>query len=214
MSEYSIAPFYDLLLFPFVHRLRRHILRLCLERDYSSVLDVCCGTGNQLKMLKRHGFQVQGVDLSPEMLQISQRGKYVPPCRFEDAGKMSFPDGSFPVAMTTFALHEKGQDVSRAILGEMQRVVEPEGELILVDFHFTDHTSPLSKSVITMIEKSAGGEHYANFLDYTASGGVPGLIGETDLELISLDTVGMGGVGIFLFKNTRETPSHHGASRL
>jgi demethylmenaquinone methyltransferase/2-methoxy-6-polyprenyl-1,4-benzoquinol methylase len=201
MSEYSVAPLYDLLLFPFVFKLRRRILRICLDRGYESVLDVCCGTGNQLKILKRHGFNAQGVDLSPEMLEVSKKGKHAPPCRLEDARRMTFPDNSFPMAMTTFALHEKERDVSLAILSEMQRVVKPEGDLLLVDFHFTEKTSPLSRKVITMIEGSAGEEHYANFQAYTASGGLPELVRGLPLEQTSLEIAGMGGIGLFLFRN-------------
>ena len=137
MAEYSIAPLYDLLLWPFVHSLRLKILRHCLRMQYSSILDVCCGTGNQLKMLKKHGLKVSGVDLSPDMLQISQRGKYAPDCRFEDASLMSFPDSSFEAAMTTFALHEKESHIARAIIQEMIRVVQPGGRILLIDFHFT-----------------------------------------------------------------------------
>lgn len=201
MSDYSIAPLYDLLLFPFVYKLRRRILRICLDRGYDSVLDVCCGTGDQLKMLKRHGFNVQGVDLSPEMLAVSKKGKHPPSCSLEDASSMNFPDAQFPVAMTTFALHEKERSVSRAILREMQRVVKPGGDILLVDFHFTDHTHPFSRTVITMIERSAGEEHYNNFKSYTAGGGMPELVRGLSLEPISLETAGMGGLGLFLFQN-------------
>ncbi|HDQ13754.1 MAG TPA: class I SAM-dependent methyltransferase, partial [Sediminispirochaeta sp.] len=74
MAEYGIAPLYDLILYPFVRRLRYKILDICRQRSYSKVLDVCCGTGDQLKLLRRHGFDVYGVDLSPQMLRVSERG--------------------------------------------------------------------------------------------------------------------------------------------
>jgi len=201
MSEYAIAPLYDVLLWPFVHSLRLKVLRHCKKMRYSSILDVCCGTGNQLKILKKHGFNVTGVDLNPDMLQVSRQGRYVPDCRFEDASRMSFPSGSFDAAMTTFALHEKENQVAQAIIEEMVRVVRPGGRIILIDFHFTSRSSRISKGVIKLIEWNAGGDHYRHFLEFIRSGGIIPLIEGFPLGIESVEYAGMGSVGIFVFGN-------------
>lgn len=205
MEEYSIAPFYDLLLYPFVAKLRHRLLDICRENNYSKILDVCCGTGDQLKLLQKHGFEAHGVDLSEKMLQVSRKGPYKPICRFEDATSMSYPDHSFPMAMTTFALHEKPRPVSRAIIEEMIRVVEPGGDLLLVDYRFTEESSVFSTSVIRFIERGAGGEHFQNFKDFLRYGGIPELVKDLPLEFISLTESGMGSLGIFLYKNRSHT---------
>ncbi len=201
MAEYSIAPLYDLLLFPFVYSLRLKILDHCLEKGYASILDVCCGTGNQLKMLKRHGFNVTGVDLSNEMLQVSQRGRFAPDCRFEDASRMSFADSSFEMAMTTFALHEKDAATAGAIIREMVRVVRPGGKILLIDFHFTEHSSWFSRTVIRLIEWQAGGEHYRNFRSFIAEGGIRPLFEGLHVNIEALQYAGMGAIGIFVLEN-------------
>ncbi len=200
MGEYSIAPVYDLLLYPFVHRLRQRLLQICVEKDYDSILDVCCGTGRQLKILQRHGFNVCGVDLSEEMLRVSQKGPYAPDCLNEDAAQMSFQANSFHAAMTTFALHEKPPDTARAILQEMIRVVRPGGHLILTDFHFTEHSSRFSKAVIKAIEWNAGGEHYRNFKEFIRIGGTTKLVEGMPIDLLQILPAGMNSLAIFVYK--------------
>lgn len=200
MAEYSIAPLYDLLLYPFVHSLRLKLLQLCIEQKYSSILDVCCGTGRQLKMLQKHGFVVTGVDLSEEMLQESRKGPYAPECLLQDASAMSFNSGSFAAAMTTFALHEKPKEIAQAIISEMIRVVQPGGHLIITDFHFNNASSMYSKSVIRAIEWTAGGDHYRNFKDYTNIGGVPQLIKGFPLVPVKIIAAGLNSVGIFVYE--------------
>ncbi len=200
MGEYTIAPVYDLLLYPFVHKLRQRLLDICVEKDYDSILDVCCGTGRQLKMLRRRGFNVRGVDLSEEMLRVSQKGPYAPDCLKEDAAQMSFEANSFHAAMTTFALHEKPADTARAILKEMLRVVRPGGHLILSDFHFTEQSSRFSKAVIKAIEWNAGGEHYHNFKEFIRIGGLTSLVEGLAVDLQQIIPAGMNSIAIFVYK--------------
>ncbi|MFW6207880.1 MAG: class I SAM-dependent methyltransferase [Spirochaetota bacterium] len=200
MGEYSIAPVYDLLLYPFVHKLRQKLLAICVEKDYDSILDVCCGTGRQLKMLRRHGFNVRGVDLSEEMLRVSQKGPYAPDCLNEDAARMSFEADSFHAAMTTFALHEKPAETARAILKEMIRVVRPGGHLILTDFHFTEQSSRFSKAVIKAIEWTAGGEHYRNFKEFIRIGGLTSLVDDLPVDLLEKKAAGLNSLAILIYR--------------
>ena len=200
MGEYAIAPVYDILLYPFVHKLRLKLLDICVEQGYDSILDVCCGTGRQLKMLRKHGFQVRGVDLSREMLQVSQKGPYAPDCLNEDASEMSFAADRFQAAMTTFALHEKPEHIARAIVKEMMRVVQPGGHLLLTDFHFTEQSSKFSKAVIRAIEWNAGGEHYKSFQEFINSGGVPVLTQDFPLNSLHIVPAGLNSIAIFIYE--------------
>lgn len=199
MKEYSIAPIYDITLYPFVRGVRRGILSICLEEQFGTILDVCCGTGDQLKLLRKHGFDVAGVDLSREMLEVSKKGEFAPTCHLQDASDMSFEDESFDLAMTTFALHEKRGDTARAIVEEMMRVVKPEGRILLADYRFDEKTSPPAKGIITFFERIAGGEHYQNFLRYTESGGMDNLTEGLPLRFVREVRVGLGSVGICLY---------------
>lgn len=200
MSEYTIAPIYDLVLFPFVRTVRRTILDLCEEESYNNILDVCCGTGDQLKLLRKHGFRVHGVDLSEEMLEVSRKGDHAPTCRQEDASAMSFANDEFDLAMATFALHEKKYDVARAILEDMLRVVKPGGHLMLADYRFDAGTSPFARALITFIERLAGGEHYRNFLAYTSRGGLLSLMADLPIRKVREIPLGLGSVVIELYR--------------
>jgi demethylmenaquinone methyltransferase/2-methoxy-6-polyprenyl-1,4-benzoquinol methylase len=200
MNEYSIAPIYDALLFPFIRAVRKAVLRICVEQRYESILDVCCGTGDQLKMLRKHGFQVSGVDLSDEMLEVSARGAHAPVCRKEDASAMSYPDDSFELTTTTFALHEKDRPTARAIVEEMVRVTKPDGDLLFVDYRFDEQSSPFSMAIIRMIERIAGGEHYRNFLAYIERGGLDSLLAGLPLTQVRETRLGMGSVIIARYR--------------
>jgi len=200
MGEYAIAPVYDILLYPFVHKLRLRLLDICNEEGYDSILDVCCGTGRQLKILRQHGFNVRGVDLSAEMLRVSQKGPYAPDCLNEDAAQMSFESDSFHAAMTTFALHEKPAHMARAIIEEMIRVVRPGGHLLLTDFNFTEQSNAFSKAVIRAIEWNAGGEHYQSFKEFISFGGVPSLIENFPIESVRTEPAGLKSIAIFIYK--------------
>jgi demethylmenaquinone methyltransferase/2-methoxy-6-polyprenyl-1,4-benzoquinol methylase len=198
--EYGIAPLYDLLLFPFVRRLRRRILEIALERGYRSVVDLCCGTGNQLKLLRRHGFRVAGADLSERMLAVSRRGRYAVDCRLEDAAHTSFPDASFDAAAITFALHEKEAESARAILREMLRLVPSGGELLVADYHFGEGGSRAIARLIEVIERIAGGEHYRNFRSYRSAGGIAPLLADLPLQQLKSETLGGKTVGIWIYR--------------
>ena len=88
----------------------------------------------------------------------------------------------------------------RAIIEEMVRVVKPGGHVVLSDFVFDEATSGLSRTIVTAIERFAGGEHYRNFRDYTERGGIPSLTGNFPLEPLESTRVGMGSVVISLYR--------------
>lgn len=200
MNEYSIAPIYDIMLYPFVRSVRKAILDLSREYGYESILDVCCGTGDQLKLLRRHGFQAEGVDLSEDMLEVSKKGSYAASCRYEDASRMSYGDDSFDAVMTTFALHEKEPELAQAILEEMTRVVKPQGHIVIADYRFDEQTASSSRAIITTIERFAGGEHYLNFCRYIEDGGITALLDGFPLTPLTRKRVGLGSVGIECYR--------------
>jgi demethylmenaquinone methyltransferase/2-methoxy-6-polyprenyl-1,4-benzoquinol methylase len=114
MEEYQYsAKFYDRLLYPFIQSIRIRVIKVVKKYQYKTILDVCCGTGDQLKLLKEHGFDGEGVDISDAMLDIAQNGKVKANCKHQDAAKMHYKDAKFALVMTAFALHEKDHDTAR-----------------------------------------------------------------------------------------------------
>ena len=94
-----------------------------------TLLDVGCGTGHWSSFLAGMGYQVTGVDIAPEMIEVA-RAK-VPECSFQvaDAHDLPFDDGTFD-AVAAMATLEFLPDPAAA-LGEMVRCAR-KGGLLLV----------------------------------------------------------------------------------
>ena len=89
-----------------------------LPRDGGHVLDVATGTGLVAEALLGRGFQVTGLDQSPEMLARAE--------------ELPFPDASFDHLTFTYLL--RYVDDPGATLGELARVVRPGGTVAMVEF--------------------------------------------------------------------------------
>ena len=183
-NEYKSAKYYDKVLYLFVRRIRYKILKIAQKYKYETILDVCCGTGNQLKLLKKHGFNGIGVDLSEAMLEVAELGRFKANCLEQDAENIDFNNESFDMTMTAFALHEKSKSSAHKILNEMLRLTKVGGHIIIVDFEISDKTFFLSRKGINFIESNAGEEHYKHFLEYNQFGGLDTLLSGLPLKEI------------------------------
>lgn len=175
MSEYNktISKIYDPLLHFAVIRLRKKIVEVSKELKADKIIDLCCGTGNQLKQFKKQGFKnVVGVDLSETMIAESSKGKYKTKCLHEDATNTSLEDSSFDIVTITLALHEKSFDVISGILIEAKRLLNPTGHLLVADYCFDEKTFLIGRLGTKTVEKFAGGDHYRNFKNYIKNGGL------------------------------------------
>ncbi|NQU26865.1 MAG: class I SAM-dependent methyltransferase, partial [Candidatus Marinimicrobia bacterium] len=177
-DNYSItARLYDPLLYLAMRPIRKAVLRELADNQQDAIVDLCGGTGNQLKLLARNGFtDLHCVDLSPEMLAIAINGENSINIYEEDATTTGFDNGRFDVAIISFALHEKDLTTRENLLTEAFRILKPDGKLLIVDFHFDDQTKLLGRSAIILVEWFAGGDHYRNFKDYISKGGLPNLV--------------------------------------
>ena len=92
------------------------------------MLDVGCGSGTILGLMKQRGFDVVGVDFSAEASRIAetQNGVKVLVGSLKDAG---FADASFDV-VTLFHVLEHVTN-PRDVLSEAHRVLKPSGRLVL-----------------------------------------------------------------------------------
>jgi demethylmenaquinone methyltransferase/2-methoxy-6-polyprenyl-1,4-benzoquinol methylase len=105
------------------------------------VLDLCCGSGQVTQVLAQYSQAVIGLDASPLSLQRARRN--APQADYVEAfaEDMPFPDNHFNLVHTSMALHEMQPDQRQQIIQEVYRVLKPEGQLALVDFH--SPTNPL-----------------------------------------------------------------------
>jgi len=204
MQEYQYsAKFYDPLLFPFIRPIRNKVIALIQQYRYRSILDVCCGTGDQLKLLKQHGFDGEGIDLSDAMLSVALQGEHKADCIRQDATQMHYEDAKFDLAMTAFSLHEKSHTSARKIVEEMGRVTSEGGDILIVDYELSEKTSILSKILIYFIEWLAGGEHYRNFKSYINEGGLPELLSGITLTEVERYYFGQYGIVLLLLRKEK-----------
>jgi len=104
---------------------------LSKERCSGKLLEVGCGTGHWSRYFSNKGFEVTGVDVSGEMIEIANQ-KHIPNSRFEvaDGQNLPFAYESFDVAAAITAL-EFTSDPAK-MLSEMARCVKKsEGVLII-----------------------------------------------------------------------------------
>ncbi len=178
-DDYAVfARCYDLLLSFLLDPIRRDLCRTLLASGPGRVLDICCGTGRQLIMLERLGFEAAGVDSSPSMLAVARRKSPAGIAYFRgDAAGLPFADASFDAAVISLALHEQQPEARQAVFGEARRVVKPGGSLLLIDY-LPQGRSKAARSlrVSSLVERLAGGEHFRNYREFLAGGGLLGFL--------------------------------------
>lgn len=130
-----LAPYYDLVAIPLVG-VRDRVVQFSEAAPGATVLDVATGTGAQAFAFARRGHPVVGVDISEDMLVVARRKNRFPHARFmrADATQLPFRDGTFGVAIVSYALHDMPPGVRERVLHEMKRVVRPGGTIVVVDY--------------------------------------------------------------------------------
>jgi len=129
----KLAPIYD------QHSHSKHLEALYADLiktadgwGLSSVLDVGCGTGSLLELLRRRGVGVAGADISPKMIERAKKrlGEDVD-LRVADSESLPWGDASFSLAVCVGSLHHYPNPL-RA-LSEMRRVLRCDGHVMIAD---------------------------------------------------------------------------------
>jgi demethylmenaquinone methyltransferase/2-methoxy-6-polyprenyl-1,4-benzoquinol methylase len=111
----------------------RRFLVSRLPIDGGHVLDVATGTGLVAAELRRRGFRVTGVDQSPEML-ASARRRFGDAIELVEASAESLPFGDASVDHLTVTYLLRYVADPGATLGELARVVRPDGVIASLEF--------------------------------------------------------------------------------
>lgn len=185
MNEYSLmAGTYDFFLTPFLMGMRKRVLAISKSLAPESIVDLCCGTGHQLKILSKSGFNnLTCVDLSEEMLHVAAKGKHAPDCLLGDASETGLIDASFDMVMISLAIHEKTHEKAAEVLAEAHRILKPRAHLIVCDYKADGSVPRYVSAAIRFIESMAGGEHFANYKDYMRTNGLSELFDETKFRI-------------------------------
>jgi ubiquinone/menaquinone biosynthesis C-methylase UbiE len=112
----------------------QRIANEALERPFRAWLDIGCGTGSLLQMIRQLDTSAQlfGVDLSEEMIKVAQSklGNNAD-LRVADSEELPFENEQFDLITCTFSFHHHPNP--RRSLQEMRRVLAPAGRVIIAD---------------------------------------------------------------------------------
>lgn len=108
------------------HRLHK-LLEEYLPQDGAGLklLDAGCGTGHHMAELGRRGYEVAGVDASPEMLEHARSNNPDAVVLEADVDDMPFPYASFDIILSIEVLRHLPRSVR--CIREMSRLLKPGG---------------------------------------------------------------------------------------
>jgi len=203
-SEYDfIAKIYDPVLYLVLKPIRIAVMNVLLKYKEKSILDLCCGTGNQLKLLSKNGFKdLHCLDISNPMLEIARKNDSRIKIYNEDATKTNFENESFDIAIINFALHKKDRSTQESFINEAHRLIKKDGFIVVVDYNFDNKTPKLIKIGISIIERIAGKGHYNNFKGYIRNNGLLSLINKDKFKLIKAHKRLFNGVVMSMYQKT------------
>jgi len=136
------------------------------NKEVPRILDICCGTGSVILAFEESYPQsvAIGYDFSPGMLRKALEKNITGRVIFVegDAADLPFANDSFDVVTCSHALYElKGQTRKKA-LREMQRVVHPDGRVLLMEHEIPKH--PVIKLLFYIRMLSMGSKDAREFL--------------------------------------------------
>jgi phosphatidylethanolamine/phosphatidyl-N-methylethanolamine N-methyltransferase len=125
-----------------VRAARLRAVREVNKSDASRVLEIGVGTGLSLPHY-RTDLEVTGIDLSPDMLEKAEERvqnknlSHVDDLLVMDAQQLDFPDNSFDLVVAMFVMTVVPDP--EAVMAELQRVVAPGGQVMLVNHFSQEH---------------------------------------------------------------------------
>jgi ubiquinone/menaquinone biosynthesis C-methylase UbiE len=214
-SWYLQGLFYDMAFGRMFRGLRRRVVRT-VERDgLYPWLDLCSGTGDQLRAKiptsgpvterrSEHGRQrVQecglaiGLDMHFGFVRYAAVRAPDVPFVCGDAARLPFKDGSARAVSISFGLHDKNPEQREAIIQEARRALAPAGRLIAVDFENPwDAKSRIGALFVWAIERLAPREHYRNGREFLRSGGLRAFLGANGFIEVDRRNVEAGSLAI------------------
>jgi len=201
-SNYGFtAKIYDPIFYLALKPIRIAVMNELLKYKEKIILDLCCGTGNQIKLLSKHGFKnLYCLDISTSMLEIAKRSDSSIKIYNEDATKTNFDNASFDIVIISFAIHEKDRNTQQALINEAHRIIKKDGFMLVVDYVSDNKTTKFGRILISTIERIAGGEHFRNFKSYIQNKGLSNLIKKDKFKLIKYNRMSSGAVTISTYQ--------------
>jgi ubiquinone/menaquinone biosynthesis C-methylase UbiE len=197
-----IARIYDPLIEPLMRGYRDIGMRMLPPESGMWVLEVGCGTGSFLNSYSRSNCRVIGIDRSAAMVKAAGSklsGDAV--VNTGDASQMPYKDDAFDAVILSMTLHEMPATIRSAVLKECSRVLKKSGRILVIEYHPGPYRFPAgvySRILSYGIEVAAGREHFRNYRNFMAGGGLPGLIADHRLSIETQKIVSGGNLGLYV----------------
>ena len=167
-----------------------------------NILDVGCGTGSHLELYQRYQCNLFGIDLSPSMLEVA-RERLGDSAQLDlgDATEMTYEDDKFDLVISMLSLHEMSPETRLAVLNEIKRVLKSDGRILLIDFHpgpYEPLQGWVSKTIIFFSELAAGREHFKNYRQFMATGGLATLLSQNQMNTEKQSILAGGTFAVYL----------------
>lgn len=112
------------------------IVALLEQRGATTVLDLGCGTGRHLVYLAQRGFQVSGLDSSPQAIEgarqwLADEGLEGDLRLSSMAEPLPWPDAAFDAVLSVQVIHHAELATIRSVVAEVHRVLKPGGFLFV-----------------------------------------------------------------------------------
>ena len=158
----SIAPYYGLffnLQVRYYHRILASVRNKFDIAKFESIIDLGCGTGALCYVLNQQGLRVTGADAAAKMLAIAGKKLAQTGVELREVNVLEtipFPDKSFDIVISSYAVHGMKQGERLKMYAEMSRLAKK--YVIIHDYN--DRRS----LIINFIERLEGGDYF-NFIN-------------------------------------------------
>ncbi len=171
----------DLLL----RKIRKRISRYVHRHDMFPIIDLCCGTGAQCRVLSTSQNQIFGLDLDFKMLVYASTKTPLIPYVCADVHSIPLKKNSLNGMILSYSLHEKPPELRHEMILEARNFVFPGGKIIFLDYDPPwNLNSRLASSYTFLIERGGGPEHYSYFQDFLDKGGLTGFVEQENISII------------------------------
>jgi len=172
------ARFYNPLVEPWLRSIKKKIVGECLRLNLAPVLDVGCGTGTLVGMLRGEGIRAVGVEPSQGMIRVLHDQSPEASGWIQSRGEcLPFSSRSFRGVILSMVLHENPPSRRKEILRESFRVLDSGGNLFILDY--SKPSTAFGKAVrkiACLVERVVGGEHFRNYRRFMQEGALPAFL--------------------------------------